>query len=103
MKANASLTLGITPIVWMEMIEGAENKLDQKLVARFLGRFPLVYPTQADIDWAMRQLSMYHLSHNVDSFDCLIAAPSYHLQLPVCTRNLKHFTSLLGALAQQPY
>jgi hypothetical protein len=31
------------------------------------------------------------------------SAPSYRLQLPLYTRNLKHFAPLLGKLAQEPY
>jgi len=103
MKAHGSLILGISPIAWLEMTEGTLNKLDQKLVARFLTRFPLVYPTQGDIDWAMRQLAAFRLSNNVDAFDCLIAASSYRLQLPLYTRNMKHFAPLLGKLAVEPY
>jgi predicted nucleic acid-binding protein len=103
MKTHSSLVLGMSPIVWLEMTEGTRNKLDLKLVTVFLGRFSLVYPTRADIDWAMRQLSAFHLSHQIEAFDCLIAAPSYRLQLSLYTRNLKHFAVLLGNLAQQPY
>lgn len=40
---------------------------------------------------------------NVDAFDCLVAALSFRLQLPLYTRNLKYFAPLLGHLAQQPY
>jgi hypothetical protein len=35
--------------------------------------------------------------------DCLIAAPSHRLNVPLYTMNLKHFTPLLGALAVRPY
>lgn len=87
----------------MEVTQGAENKLDQKLVANFMASFPFVYPTQEDIDWAIKQLSAYRLSHNVGMNDCLIAAPCHRLQLPLYTQNLKHFAPLLGALAQQRY
>jgi hypothetical protein len=31
------------------------------------------------------------------------SAPSYRLQLPLYTRNLKHFAPLLGKLAREPY
>jgi len=35
--------------------------------------------------------------------DCLIAAAAFRLQVPLHTRNLKHFAPLLGELAQEPY
>jgi predicted nucleic acid-binding protein len=46
---------------------------------------------------------VFTLSHGVGIMDCLIASVSYRLQVPLYTRNLKHFTPLLGALAQTPY
>lgn len=96
-------TLGVSRVVYLEVLEGAENKAEQRRVLNLLKRFDLVQMIQQDFDWATQQLVQYRLSHNVDAFDCLIAAPSYRLQLPLHTRNLKHFTPLLGNLAQQPY
>jgi predicted nucleic acid-binding protein len=87
----------------MEVIAGAQNKAHQQKAAQFLKQFTLTYPIQDDIEWAMRQFRLYHLSRNVGILDCLIAAIKYRLQLPLFTRNLKHFTPLLGGLAQQPY
>ena len=102
-NTNTNLLIAISPFVWMEVIAGAQNKVHQQKAAQFLKQFTLMYPTQADIKWAMKQFQAYHLSNNVGILDCLIAAPCYRQQLPLYTRNLKHFTPLLGALAQQPY
>lgn len=68
-----------------------------------LHRFEKVYVNQADMDWAYQQQIQFHLSHNVGAMDCLIAASAYRLQVPLYTRNLKHFAPLLGGLAQEPY
>lgn len=35
--------------------------------------------------------------------DCLIAAPAQRLGVPLYTRNLKHFSPLLGDLAVMAY
>ena len=67
---------GIAPAAWMQVIEGASNKIAQQRAGRFLKQFALIYPTQSEIDWAMQQLQIFYLSHNVDAFDCLIAAPA---------------------------
>ena len=48
-------------------------------------------------------LSSFGLSHGVDAFDCMIAATSQRLNMPVLTRNLKHFRPLIGGLAILPY
>jgi predicted nucleic acid-binding protein len=101
--ANPHLILGITPVAWLEVIDGATNKAKRNQALNFLLQFDMVYLTQADQDWAMEQFGIYRLSHGVDVPDVLIAAPSYRLQLLLYTRNLKHFAPLLGDLAQQPY
>jgi len=93
----------ITSIVWMEVVEGAQNKRDQTAAIRLLNQFQLIPTIQRDMDWAMQQLKTYHLSHNVDMLDCLIAAPVHRLQMTLHTRNLKHFVPLLNTLAVQPY
>jgi predicted nucleic acid-binding protein len=89
--------------VWLEVIEGARDSTGLRLALELLNEFGLVEFTVSDFDWATQQLIRYRLSHNVDAFDCLIAAPSYRLQLPLYTRNVKHLAPLLGVLAQQPY
>ncbi len=95
--------LGITRVVWLEVIEGADNLAEQQRAITLLNDFELIELTVSDVDWAVRQLIRFRLSHNIEAFDCLIAAPSYRLQLPLLTRNQKHFAPLLGGLAQQPY
>jgi len=101
--ANPSLVIGITSIVWLEVLKGAKNKADQKPLAKFLAQFPLVYLTQTDEHWAMLNYPAAHLAHGVGILDTLIAAPSHRLQIPLYTRNLKHMSPLLGTLAQAPY
>jgi predicted nucleic acid-binding protein len=95
--------LALSRVVWLEAIEGALNANEVRLIVNLLNEFELVEQTISDFDWATRQLIRYRLSHQIDAFDCLIAAPSYRLQLPLYTRNLKHFTPLLGRLVEQPY
>ena len=95
--------LGVTRAVYLELLEGAENKREQHRALNLVKRFELVEMVEADFGWATRQLIKFGLSHSIDAFDCLIAAPAHRLQLPLHTRNLKHMTPLLGALAQEPY
>jgi predicted nucleic acid-binding protein len=103
LQANLSSQFGITSTVWMEMMLGATDKADQNRVIRFLNSFQMVFLTQTDQEWALQNLQTYRLSYGIGMNDCLIAAPSHRLQLPIYTRNLKHFTPLLGALAVQAY
>jgi predicted nucleic acid-binding protein len=94
---------GITSVTWLEIVYGTRNHVEQTRTMKRLAQYSMVYVTQADQDWAMQHYPRFHLSHGIDVPDVLIAAPSYRLQLPLYTRNLKHFAPLLGDLAQQPY
>lgn len=96
-------TLGVARIVYMELIEGAFNKLEQQRALKLLKQFELIELVDADFRWATERLIKYQLSHSVGMMDCLIASTSHRLQLPLYTQNLKHMSPLLGALAQKPY
>lgn len=95
--------LGIVPIVWLEIIQGAENLRAQKKAVELLRHFERIDLEPVDYDWAIRQALRYRLSHSVGVMDCLIAAAASRLELPLYTRNLKHFAPILGSLARNPY
>lgn len=95
--------LALARIVYLELIEGAYNKLELQRALKLLTQFKVIELTDTDFTWATAHLIKYQLSHSVGMMDCLIAAPSHRLQIPLYTQNLKHFTPLLGALAQKPY
>jgi predicted nucleic acid-binding protein len=95
--------LAITPIVVLELLEGANNKRHAENMLKRLQAFNSIGLIDGDYIWAINHMSSTRLSHNVDTMDCLIAAPAFRLQLPLYTRNLRHFTPLLGALAVKPY
>jgi predicted nucleic acid-binding protein len=95
--------LGTTRIVWLEIIEGAPNKIKQRQALQLLRRFTVINLTPQDTQWAVRQLIKFNLNHNVDAFDCLIASVHPRLNIPLYTRNMKHFTPLIGSLAVRPY
>jgi predicted nucleic acid-binding protein len=102
-QTNRTLRLSIISTVWMESVSGVTNKVDQTTMRKLLDSFPITLLTPTDQEWAMQQLQAYRLSHGVGMNDCLIAAPAHRLQLPLYTRNLKHFTPLLGGLAVRAY
>ena len=95
--------LGVSAVVWLELIQGAENGHDQRKALKLLEHFERFEPDAADFRWAIGQLTKFSLSHNVSGVDCLIAATPYRMQLPLYTQNLKHLAPLLGKLAQKPY
>lgn len=94
---------GIVTVAALELIEGAENNGALRPVLKLLKDFETVPMDNLDLEWAKDNLTKFHLSHNVDAMDCLIAATSHRLQIPFYTRNMKHFVPLLGVLARKPY
>jgi predicted nucleic acid-binding protein len=100
---SRQLRLGITSVTWMEVTYGAQNKIKRDQASKFMKQFDMFYLIELDQEWAMKQLFQHRLQYGIDVLDCLIAAPCYRLQIPIYTRNLKHFTPLLGTLAIQAY
>ncbi|RMF81311.1 MAG: PIN domain-containing protein, partial [Chloroflexi bacterium] len=80
--------LAVTRVVWLEILEGIQNQTQQQRTITLLNDFELVEFTVSDFDWAVRQMMRFRLSHNVDAFDCLIAAPAHRLQIPLLTHNV---------------
>ena len=95
--------LGISPVVWLEILEGAENARDQARAVELLRHFERIEMPPMDFDWAIQLALRFHLSHNVDMMDCLIAASARRLGIPLFTHNLKHFQPMIGSLARKPY
>jgi predicted nucleic acid-binding protein len=93
----------ITPVVWMELISGAQNREAQRDTLLVLSGLTVDDLTSEDQHWAMRQLARLRLSHNVSLTDCLIASISQRVGVPLYSNNLTHFAPLLGSLVQKPY
>ena len=95
--------LGTARVVWIEVLEGATNRREQQQAIKVLRRFETVELLTEDVIWTTQALTNYGLSHGVDGYDCMIAAVSQRLQLPLYTRNMKHFAPMIGSLALRPY
>lgn len=95
--------LAVSGAVWIEVLEGVINKQELVSATKILRGFELVELTDADFIMGRDLLIRYKLSHGADGGDCLIAATSQRLSLPLYTHNLKHFTPMIGALAIKPY
>lgn len=95
--------VAITPVVWMETIQGATNREKRSQAIRFLRQFGIAHPTEDDNRWAMRQTATFHLSHGIQLQDAMIASVAARLAVPLYTTNLKHFLPLPAVNAQKPY
>jgi predicted nucleic acid-binding protein len=94
----------ITPITWFEFMEGARGTAGQLTCLHILSSFEIVFLTEVDQQWVMKQLLKYRLSHGVSFKDCLIASVCSRLQVPLYTKNVKDFLPILDAkLVIKPY
>ena len=95
--------VAITPVVWIETIQGATNGMKRAQAIRFLRQFRIEHPTADDNRWAMRQAARFHLSHGIHLQDFMIASVAARLAVPLYTTNLRHFEPLPSVDAKKPY
>jgi predicted nucleic acid-binding protein len=97
------LRVAITPVVWMETVQGAIDGERRAQALRLLRQFHVEHPTEDDNRWAMRQTARFHLSHGVQLQDAMIASVAVRLAVPLFTTNFKHFLPLPSLDTQKPY
>jgi len=95
--------VAITPVVWMETVQGAINGEKRAQAIRFLRQFRIEHPTEDDNRWAMRQTATFHLSHGIHLQDAMIASVAVRLNVPLYTTNLKHFQPFPSLDVKKPY
>lgn len=95
--------LAITPISWLEVVRGARTKQERQGIMRFLLRFRIEHPIPEDNNWTMREFAQYFLSHGIGYEDVMIASVAVRLNVPLYTRNLKHFRVLPDLRVESPY
>jgi len=79
-----------------EMLSGARNKREQKVIADFFNRFTVLAIDEA-ISWhALDWYVQFHLSHGTGFLDCLIGATAFQYSMPIYTLNTKHFSMFPG-------
>ena len=81
---------------YMELMQGAQNLLQQTATRRFLRDFNVqILPFSAGIgDRAMSLVEEYALSHGMRSGDAIIAATALDAAQPLCTSNVKHYRQI---------
>jgi hypothetical protein len=92
----------ITPIVWMEVVQGSPNKDAMAKSVKLLSTLQLEHPTEGDMLWTIQQLEAFMLSHGIQYSDILIASAAARLSVPLCTINKKHYAPLLNVDERRP-
>jgi predicted nucleic acid-binding protein len=95
--------MAITPIVWMETIQGARDQIERAQIIRFLRQLRIEHPTSDDNNWAMLQFGQFYLSHRIKMSDVMIASVAVRLAVPLYTLNIRHYAPLPKVDEQKPY
>jgi len=86
--------LFINSIIEMELLQGARDKQELRIIESQLRSFRLLNMQQDIFDLATQNIRRYRLSHNLALPDAIIAATATVYQVPLFTYNLKDFKFL---------
>ncbi|NOQ17242.1 MAG: PIN domain-containing protein [Methyloprofundus sp.] len=86
--------LFINSIIEMELLQGARDKKELRIIESQLHSFRLLNMQQDILDLATQNIRRYRLSHNLALPDAIIAATATFYQIPLFTYNLKDFRFL---------
>jgi predicted nucleic acid-binding protein len=81
----------VSAISLMELLVGASNKSEEKIIKRNLNRFNIALINNDITNEAIDLLGYYRLSHGLAIPDCFIAATAKIMQIPLFTYNVKDF------------
>ena len=103
LKTNQEQVLGIPVLALVEILQGARNRREQRMLAKQLNTYTIVHLDGGDSEQALSWFEEFHLSHGVGILDCLIAAIAVRIGKPFYTFNLKHFQVFLALDVREPY
>lgn len=102
-ETEKSFEVCFSIITYFEMLAGARNKREQQILAKLFKRFTIL-PVTESISWtALTWFMRYHLSHGIGFLDCLIAATADEHDMPLCTKNRKHFSIIPDITIEKPF
>jgi predicted nucleic acid-binding protein len=83
----------ISAVTLMELLQGARDKREQKLIGKFLSDFSFaILPLTENIGHrATIYVEEYGLKGGLQMADALIAATATEYRKPLCTGNAKHY------------
>jgi len=91
----------ISTITQMELLVGARNKNELRIIDAFLSRFIVVKLNSTISDLAVELIQKYRLSHGVLVPDALIAATALSLREPLATKNQRDYRFIGGLTLHQ--
>ena len=92
----------ISTITYMELCRGSLNKTHLNKLTKELKGYNILHIDESISIKAMELIKDYHLSHNLQIPDAIIAAASLEYKLPIFTFNLKDFKYIKGIKLFKP-
>jgi len=95
---DAAQEPGVSVMVYMELVQGAKDKRDLKLIRAFvtdLG-FRILPLTDAIGQQASELMELHALKNALSPADAIIAATALQAKMPLCTGNAKHYRAIAG-------
>lgn len=89
--------------VVMELIQGSQNKAEQKKVEKVLFGLHIYWPSAETCDEALSVFSRYRLTHGLGILDSLIGQMSVTANSVLCTFNQKHYEAIPRLRTVKPY
>lgn len=102
-REGSSARFLLHPASEAEVLVGARDRTELRILVAALGGFRRARPTDDDFDHCIAFVRRYSLSHGIGWPDCLIAATALRLALPIVTLNDKHFAPIRGLRVVRPY
>lgn len=101
--AEDEIEIGLPGFVAMELVQGCQNRREQRRVQKQIAEMTLVWPTQEDCTRAYDSFSSYWLSHNLGLIDALVAETVVGINSTIATFNTKHYSVIKNLKIMQPY
>ena len=95
-------SLAVSVITQMELVVGCRNKIELRVLERFLARFQIIQVNESISSRGVDLLRRYRLSHGLLIADSLIAATAISLDRPFVTKNQNDYQYITG-LKLLPY
>jgi len=100
-RSEQEATLCVSTITQMELLVGARNKHELRVIERFLRRFTVIKLDEAISDTAVNLVRQYRLSHGLLMPDALIAATAIVSDEPLATKNRRDYQFISNLKLQE--
>ncbi len=100
---NGEDTMALSGFVVMELVQGCQNRQQQKLLQRHLSLYEIIWLHPIHCDKALDIFVQHHLTHDAGLLDVLVGQTAVSLETPLYTFNLKHYYFVPGLKIIQPY